>query len=92
MEIVKAVDYGVAPEIPVKGVSSIEQISPGQVRISYYVVHKGNAGEPEARTVVHLVWDRMELLSVIPIFQLVKAEIETGAMALDGPLRLVLAN
>src|SRR5712675_1549248 len=41
-----------APEIAVTGVASIERISVGQVRITYYSLRKDG---PQA--VVHIVWD-----------------------------------
>ena len=91
MVIVESTDYGTAPEIPVKGVASIERISPGQVRISYYVVHKGLAGEREARTILHVIWDRVELLQSIGVFQSVKEEIAAAQLA-DGGLTRAVAH
>ena len=41
-----------APEIAVTGVASIERISAGQVRVTYYSLRKDG---PQA--VVHVVWD-----------------------------------
>lgn len=57
MEFIQGViDLG-AKEINVTGIASIERISDGQVRVTYFVRRKG-----EEIVAIHLIWDRNEWL------------------------------
>lgn len=64
------VDFG-AKEINVSGVASVEPISKGQVRITYYVLRNG-----ERSAAVHLVWDREEWLASWRLWDQARGQID----------------
>lgn len=63
------VDCG-AQEINVNGVSSVERISDGQVRVSYFIRRKG-----ELSVAIHLIWDRQEWLSMWRVWDMARGRL-----------------
>lgn len=62
-------DLGV-DEINVTGIASIERISDGQVRVTYFVRRKG-----EATVAAHLIWDRQEWLKMWRVWEAARSSI-----------------
>lgn len=52
MNYAEVVDIGDAPEVFITGISKIEQIGPGTIRITFY-----NQRDNCRRVVLHQVWD-----------------------------------
>src|SRR5258708_5551879 len=75
------VDLG-APEINVTGVASIERISNGQMRITYYVRRRG-----EAVAAVHHIWDRQEWLKAWRVWDSARQNITGGEFEHDDAER-----
>jgi hypothetical protein len=78
MDFVESVlDLG-ATEINVTSVASIERISDGQVRVTYFIRRKG-----ENTVAVHLIWDREEWLRFLRLLDQAREsiEIECGEFA-----------
>jgi hypothetical protein len=65
------IDLG-AQEVNVTGIASIDRISHGQVRVTYFVRRKG-----ETVAAIHLVWDRYELLAMQRVLDHARANILT---------------
>ena len=79
MEFVEGViDLG-AEEINVTGIASIERISDGQVRVTYFVRRKG-----QANTAVHLIWDRSEWLRAWSVWDEARPEITSPNFEIVG--------
>jgi hypothetical protein len=57
------VDLG-ADEVNVTGIASVERISRGMVRVTYFVRRKG-----EATVAVHLIWDREQWLQMWRVWE-----------------------
>jgi hypothetical protein len=89
MEFVEGVEDFRTPEINVTGVASLERISGGQVRLTYYTRRKG-----ENLAVVSLIWDRRDLLAVWSMWEQARESIlrECADLAPCASNRLRIAH
>jgi hypothetical protein len=66
----RVADFG-ATELNVTNIASIERISRGQVRVTYFTCRKG-----ERSAAIHLVWDRDEWLAFLRLMAQARDSIE----------------
>lgn len=92
MRFVKnTIDYGTAPEFNIGGIASVEQISPGQIRVSFFSTFHNADGVVENRIVAHHVWDRETWLGLQDWLPAARTAIRSEGIGI-APIRIASAH
>lgn len=78
MDYAESIDIGDAPEIFISGISKIEQIGPGTVRITFY-----SERDSCRRVVLHQVWDIKRWLGEFSVIEDARGALRYGPNHVD---------